>query len=785
MRTYTKILITTLPLVFFFLIATVGISYYFSRDALTYLAEEWLSTRTSEAMGIAKKYENSLHKYGLEKIPASLVKAKMDAIKEISGIKIGKNGYFFGVDTKGVIIFHSNKYYVGMSVGIEDWYKNLKKEKSRIFLTLQNENSFALYDFFPEWDWFILAIAPEKEVYGLADKMKPYLLSLGIGAAIILSFVLMVLSQRLMKPLQSLVQGAERIGKGDLDTEISIKTHGEFANLAKEFNRMTTRLKLTLTALKNSEEYFRALIENATDIVIITDSKGAFMYASPSIKRILGYDPADLIGKNSFDVIHPDEKEMVRNRFKKIVRDGVGMRSTECRVKHHDGYWCTLESTSQNLLAHPAVKGFVINSRNISEQKLAREAIKKSHLELEHRVEERTRELFLLNQTLNNELQERKIKEIELERASQTKNEFLANISHEIRTPLNSIIGFSEILSTMINKNQEYDYLNAIKIAGKNLLSLINNILDLSKMEAGKLEINKRLVNIHYLLDDICQLFKARIEEKPLVFIKDLDDKLPDNLFIDETRLQQILVNLIDNAVKFTNQGHIKLRIQQIKPHKDTNNLKVTRNIDLAISIQDTGIGIPEDKLNIIFDSFQQTSSHISRTYGGTGLGLSICKHLVELMGGQIQVESNEGKGTVFNLVLPGIEIGEKTAVNIQKRSQRRLNLMPEMAVPNLVSGNPGMGLSIELLKKYCLENNELKKQIDSEIFQLIPEFQEGVKIGDIQIVIENIICIGETFHMPELTEFGQQLSQYVQSFDIEKLNAGLGQLYGILKKNV
>lgn len=784
MKTYTKILVTTLPLVFFFLIATVGISYYFSRNALTYLAEEWLSTRASEAMGIAKKHEDILYRYGLENIPASLVKAKLDAIKEISGIKIGKKGYCLVIDTKGVVIFHPNKYYVGMSVANENWYNNLKKEKSRTFLTLQNENSLAIYDFFSEWDWFILALGPEKEVYGLADQMKPYLLSLGIGAAIILSFALMVLSQRLIKPLQSLVHGAERIGEGDLDTTISIKTQDEFANLAREFNRMAARLKQTLTALQYSEEYFRSLIENAMDVITITDSQGIFLYTSPSLERVLGYGPKDLIGKNGFDFIHPDERDQIRKTFIKN-RSEIATPVSEFRFKHYNGYWCTMEATGQNLLAHPAVKGFVINSRNISEQKLAREAIKKSHLELEHRVEERTRELFLLNQTLNNELQERKIKEIELERASQTKNEFLANISHEIRTPLNSIIGFSEILSTMINKNQEYDYLNAIKIAGKNLLSLINNILDLSKMEAGKLEINKRLVNIHYLLDDICQLFKARIEEKPLVFIKDLDDKLPDNLFIDETRLQQILVNLIDNAVKFTNQGHIKLRIQQIKPHKDTNNLKVTRNIDLAISIQDTGIGIPEDKLNIIFDSFQQTSSHISRTYGGTGLGLSICKHLVELMGGQIQVESNEGKGTVFNLVLPGIEIGEKTAVNIQKRSQRRLNLMPEMAVPNLVSGNPGMGLSIELLKKYCLENNELKKQIDSEIFQLIPEFQEGVKIGDIQIVIENIICIGETFHMPELTEFGQQLSQYVQSFDIEKLNAGLGQLYGILKKNV
>ncbi|MBU0462119.1 MAG: PAS domain S-box protein [Proteobacteria bacterium] len=697
MKTYTKILITTLPLVFFFLIATVGISYYFSHNALTYLAEEWLSTRASEAMEIVEKHESILHKYALEKIPASIIKAKMDAIKEISAIKIGKTGYLLVVDTHGNIIFHPDKYYADMSVRYENWHKNLAYEKNRIFLTLKNEKNLAIYDFFPEWNWFLLAMGPEKEVYGLANQMRPYLLSLGISAAIIISLALMLLSRRLMKPLQSLVQGAERIGKGDLDTEIFIKTQDEFANLAKEFNRMAARLKETLTALKHSEEYFRALIENATDIVIITDSKGKFIYASPSIKSVLGYDPDDMIGKNSFDFIHPDEKDMVRNRFKKIVRDGVGMKITEYRVKHHDGYWCTLESTSGNLLTHPAVKGFVINSRNISKQKLAQEALIKSHQELEHRVEERTMELFLLNQTLNNELLEQKIKKAELEKANQAKNEFFANISHEIRTPLNSIIGFSEILSTMITDSQENSYLNAITTAGQNLLYLINDILDLSKMEAGKLEINKTIVNISSIIDDICQLFQARIEKKSLVFIKDLDDKLPSYLLVDDIRIKQILVNLIDNAVKFTNHGHVKLRIQQIKTYKDTNNLKVTRKIDLAISMEDTGIGIPENKLNIIFDSFQQTSSNISRRYGGSGLGLSICKHLVELMGGQINVQSIEGQGSIFNLVLPGIDIVQDAS----EMAEKELGGIPKGSRAIMNKKNSGTPLSVDILKKY------------------------------------------------------------------------------------
>ena len=641
MKIYTKILVTTLPIVFFFLIATVGISYYFSRNALTELAEEWLSTRSSEALEIVKKQESILHRYGLENIPASIIKAKLDAIKEISSIEIGKEGYLLGVDTHGAIIFHPNKNLMGMDVSTKKWFQQLKKGKGRIFFTLEDEKNIGIYNFFPEWDWFLLAVDPEKEVYGMANRMKPYTLSLGVIAAMIISFVLMLLSQRLIQPLLSLVTGAERIGNGDLETKISIKTQDEFADLAREFNQMTSRLK-------------------------------------------------------------------------------------------------------------------------------------KSHEELEQQVTLRTKELILSNQTLINEIQERKIKESELKKAHLVKNEFLANVSHEIRTPLNSVIGFSELLSTMITGKEEASYLKAIQVAGNNLLFLINDILDLSKMEADKLELNRVIVDINVLFNDIYQLFESRIKEKPIKFIRQLDDQIPSTLLMDDIRLQQVMVNLLDNAIKFTNNGYVKLTTKKIKSYRPTHNLKVTRKIDLAVSIEDTGIGIPEDKLDSIFDSFHQASSHISKKYGGTGLGLSISKHLVELMGGRIQVESTEGKGTVFNLFLPEIEISQSKAA-IQNISSNTMDTGPEPE-------NPKDMISTEILKKYCAENNVLKNRIHSHIFQLIPEFQEGIKIKDVQHIIDNIISIGEKFHLPELTEFGRELSEHVQSFDIEKLDINLKKLYNVLK---
>jgi len=486
MNTYSKILLTTLPLVFFFLFAMVGTTYHFSRKALIDLSETWLDTRLSEAMDIAQTQEKMLHKYGLEKIAASIAKAKLDTATEISSIGVGKQGYIFAVDTTGTIIFHPNKYLIDTDVSSEEWFQQIGSNAGRLALEMEGKENLARVKAFKQWEWFILAVDPMEEVYGKINRMTPYLVSLGIFAAVIISLALMILTRRLTHPLEELVQGAEQIGKGNLDTRIPIHGKDEFGHLAKGFNQMTFRLQETLTAMQYSEEHFRALIENANDMIWIVDAQSMFTYASPSTQRILGYSPEELMGVNAFDFVHPEDKEALFHRFNLRTKSTVTTQPTEHRFRHKEDYWCTLESIIKNLLEHPSIQGMVINSRNINKRKLAEDALKRSHQELETRVEERTSELLVLNKALNTEILIRKKKEIQLEKADQAKSDFLANVSHEIRTPLNSVIGFSELLSTKISDKQQSGYLNAITTAGKNLLSLINGILDLSKIEAGK-----------------------------------------------------------------------------------------------------------------------------------------------------------------------------------------------------------------------------------------------------------------------------------------------------------
>jgi len=252
----------------------------------------------------------------------------------------------------------------------------------------------------------------------------------------------------------------------------------------------------------------------------------------------------------------------------------------------------------------------------------------------------------------------RKLTEIELiearkqaERANATKSEFIASMSHEIRTPLNAILGFSEALYYQNKDLAIKQKLQAINASGKALLALINNILDLSKIEAGQIEINREQADIRALLHEITQVFSQKIEETDNLFSIEIDDNIPSILLLDEFRLKQVLLNLIGNALKFTQNGSVTVAVDGIQQNG---------RYFLTFRIHDTGIGINvEDQLEI-FKSFKQQKGQNRKKYGGTGLGLSICKHIVEKWGGAINVESEPYKGATFTFTIPGAEIGQK-----------------------------------------------------------------------------------------------------------------------------
>jgi signal transduction histidine kinase/DNA-binding response OmpR family regulator len=252
---------------------------------------------------------------------------------------------------------------------------------------------------------------------------------------------------------------------------------------------------------------------------------------------------------------------------------------------------------------------------------------------------------------LDSHARELEIARREAESASRAKSEFLANMSHEIRTPLNAILGFSQLMTSLVTDEKQLGYLESIKIAGKSLLTLINDILDLSKIEAGMMEIRNDAVNLALLFHEIEQIFAAKCLEKGIDFIVRVNDRIPPALNLDEIRLRQVLLNLVGNAVKFTDKGHVILTVNGVYKSSER------KRADLVISVEDTGFGIPENQYGAIFESFRQQSVDISKKYGGTGLGLSICDKLVRMMKGEILVNSEEGSGSVFTVWFYDVEV--------------------------------------------------------------------------------------------------------------------------------
>ncbi|MFT7589987.1 MAG: signal transduction histidine kinase, partial [Limisphaerales bacterium] len=260
-------------------------------------------------------------------------------------------------------------------------------------------------------------------------------------------------------------------------------------------------------------------------------------------------------------------------------------------------------------------------------------SLRKANRELDNIVQERTHQLKL-------ERDRAELAKEDAERSEQVKEQFLANMSHEIRTPMNAIMGMTNLLLDKKPQEHQMHYLSAIRQASDNLLVIINDILDISKIEAGKMEFEHIDFSVGKVLQGVYDTLHFKSDEKEIGLIIDKSEKVPKWLKGDPTRLTQILINLVGNAIKFTSKGTVTIRVNSL--------VKDASKVKLKFEVKDTGIGIPEESLDDIFETFTQASEDTTRKYGGTGLGLSICKQLVELQGGEIDVSSEIGKGSNF-----------------------------------------------------------------------------------------------------------------------------------------
>lgn len=390
------------------------------------------------------------------------------------------------------------------------------------------------------------------------------------------------------------------------------EAEGQMLALAKELEE---RVNQRTADLKARQQEFQAFMDNAHAGVFIKDLGGLFRFANMRFASIFGLDVADIPGQRN-EVIYP----VILAR----TMDGIEMRAVrEARAieyRHH----CEGETgKGYSFFIFPIMEEQVVAALGgLAVDMTARERVEKALREARRAAE----------------------------RANQTKSDFLANMSHEIRTPLNGVIGMADILLRTNLSQEQTAMASAIKTSGDALLLLLNDILDLSKVESGKMVLERTPFQLRDTLFATAGAVAHIAYDKNIELVIDIGNNVPDSLTGDSTRIRQILLNLMNNALKFTEKGEVRVTVclssfEQDKAH-------------LEFAVSDTGIGIPQDKLSSIFNAFEQADSSVTRKYGGTGLGLAICSKLLQAMGSSIELASEPGKGSCFSfsLVLPSAE---------------------------------------------------------------------------------------------------------------------------------
>ena len=501
-----------------------------------------------------------------------------------------------------------------------------------IFLTQGIEKEITGYASSPELnsklpgDWMLLTRVQEKKAFSDAHALRKMLLVIvAVGALLIFFVVYLVTKFIITKPLGILSHGAKVIEKGNLAHRIPVLSGDELGTFSSYFNSMAKSLQITFISieekveqrtleLQESEDRYRTVFEATGTATVIIEEDTTISLMNSTFEDLSGYSKEEIENKKSWtEFVHTKDLEQLQKyHINWIEQFDLSPRNYEFRFIDREGRTKNIYNTVEQI---PGTSKIVVSLLDITERKKMEGA------------------LLLAKE--------------QAETANSAKSEFLANMSHELRTPMNSILGFSRMMFRAPNLNPEqYERIQIIIRSGEHLLTLLNDILDMSKIEAGRIVLNQTDIDLHGLLDDIRDIFTVLANKKGLMLSLETGVTVPQHIMADKARLRQVLVNLLGNAVKYTDEGEVQVRVDcEIPPSNAAQ--KGESSLILTFSVKDTGIGIAPEDLDRIFKPFVQADTG-AKTGEGAGLGLPICHRLVRLMGGDIRVKSHQDQGSTF-----------------------------------------------------------------------------------------------------------------------------------------
>ncbi len=647
MKIYVKILLTILPLTFLNFAAAVGTTYYFSQTAILELAETWLTTKLEEAKKIADSQERLLHTYSLEEIPASITKAKFDAGTAIAQIGVGKSGYIFAVDSDGVISMHPDQDKLRENISATELFKRIKRGDIGSGLSFFNEgeDSIAKYSNYQPWGWTLVVVAPKREVFQVINRMKPFLVTLGLIGSFLVALIMTIVTRRITEPLRSLTNGVEEIRKEDFATRIPVHAMDEIGKLSLGFNEMARQLdnshheleqrvvertkELTrvnedllqnineknraVEALKIHERRMEAILKaSPMGIGLVVDRK--LGWANDGMYTLVGYDRDTLLNQRS-KILYSSEKE-----YERVGRLLYGKISSG-EIAKVETQWVRRDG---------AIIDCIIRACPLDSADLSKGLI-----------------VAVVDTTATKKM------EANLQRAKKMEaiGTLAGGVAHDLNNILSGIVSYPELLLLDLPDDSTLRKpLETIKESGTRATIIVQDLLTMARRGVAVTEI----VNLNTIIKEQLEgpELKQLMDYYPGIQVNELLDRQLSNLRGSKAHLAKSIMNLLSNAAEAMEAGgQIRISTKNVVLESEYRGYEIINKGRYAvITVEDDGVGIVEADLERIFEPFY-TKKKMGRS--GTGLGMAVVWGTVKDHDGFIDVQSIENMGTTFRLYFP------------------------------------------------------------------------------------------------------------------------------------